>query len=1821
MMLMTTAVMFAGVTATWSFRNPIPEALADLNLQGASGTATLPSDVEGITCNVDATNGKLYTTGRGDWAQFNTGTLIQVPVKSNKDVIEVQTYSAGSAKIGGQTVADKEGSYKASQADVVAGYVVVEAVANDYLGYIKVTQNEVDPAEKPLYFGLILNNQEGSFVAAEDQSQGKEFTYGIAIAADGTVSRVAADAENAVATISGKFHSEHGCENVVLTVPVKGYTLITAGACTYGNHTVTITDAAGEKTTFDTPGTCWKNDRTVAKGYYKGNAATTLTINGTSYLPYIAVEEVDELPAAVRINYSLGDVEAEGTVPAGAEVDYQADYTIAKNFTLYKEGYTLTGWTDGNNTYSVGSTINPSTDLELTPVFKANVNSFDKLQVATSIVWTFRRDQGAPVVHAEGTGKSFWYVAQASVDGEIQDVAMYCDVEHGKISNANNGDWAQVNSGAKMTVKAAKGATVTVETYKAIAATTFNGKAAEGNTATTYTYTEEEDVDSCVIAVADGDYYRTVTVNLPANYVPSTKDPVKFELILNNSLLSFIAEEDQKENKEFSYGIAMAADGTPIRVAPDAANAIATITGKFYNDHGSTGVVLTVPVQGPAMITVGACSYGSHTVTIADEAGNTTTFDTPAKCWKNDKTTAKGYYKGNAPTVLTITGTTYMPYIAVEEVAELPSTVKVTYAMGNAEAEGTLPAAVEVGFQEEYAIAKNFTLYKEGYTLIGWNDGNKTHKPGDIIKPEEDITLTPIFKANANSFASLHEAATIVWDFQQKSGAPVLAAEGAAKNFKYVAQTLVDGETQDVAMYCDVTSGKIANGNWNDWAQVNGGTKLTVKSAKGATITVETYNPIVATTFNGKAAEGNTATTYTYTEEEDADSCVIVVADGSYYRTVTVVLPANYVAPSGDKFENTSVSFAWAVGNESSPVISDGLKILSQSKVSVGSDIEVSGPSTYSDIAGSGSYMVYRPNTTNPGCVATDMIEYTINMAKDLTLTPTSISFDAVKEGTDNAYFSWSYVLDGVESSIVAYSDPKNQIRRNNNANPSAPLTHVEKIADNSGCKVFKLRFYISNVADNKKMAIGNIKINGTVDGELIPREFKNFKVDFRSEEYKVIEPASGVLPLGVTISGTYHDPQHGYNTTTIVVPCDGPVKFTLGSCNYGGKSAVVKNEKGEQIATIDCMKGCDSNTSCDKYVVWYYNDTVAQTLTFTTADYIPFFYAEACDLLPNVTVSYYDTDGSTLLGKETVEGGSLLKYAVSVDKVTVGEGKKFRGWFNSTQNSALKIAEGIMLQEDLKLYARATEIEVANHTSRYVYDLTKSSFDPEDHECLELEGRFNDLQHGWNVSQVRVHVGGKAYIGIGCCVYTNASTATITGADGKEYGTFEAKAETDGAEVNFQYDGPEQWLTITFPATTYVHNVSISNVVDFIQFDEATGYYIIASSDVSSFLIALASANASGNVKIFLPNGTYNLGETALTQISGNNISIIGESMEGTIIINAPAKENEGIGTTATLLNTSSELYLQDLTLQNALDYYATGAAGRAVCLQDMGRKTICKNVRMLSYQDTYYSNRASQFYWEDSEIHGTVDYLCGDGDVIYNRVKLVNESRTRTPGGGDCTVCAPYTDAGCKWGYVFMDCTIETLSAGFNLGRSWGGESKATYLNTVINQPSKLASSRWTTAGMNVAAFSFKEYNTMDVDGNVISPASNELNFTHSSGNRTYETMLTPDEAAKYTIANIHGTWAPDQIAAQVTDVAEGKVFLVDGKITTELPTSGKVRIANARGGFGPEVDAVTAIETVKAEQQNASSETFDLMGRKVQAPKAGMLYIQNGKSFIQR
>jgi hypothetical protein len=312
----------------------------------------------------------------------------------------------------------------------------------------------------------------------------------------------------------------------------------------------------------------------------------------------------------------------------------------------------------------------------------------------------------------------------------------------------------------------------------------------------------------------------------------------------------------------------------------------------------------------------------------------------------------------------------------------------------------------------------------------------------------------------------------------------------------------------------------------------------------------------------------------------------------------------------------------------------------------------------------------------------------------------------------------------------------------------------------------------------------------------------------------------------------------------------------------------------------------------------------------------------------------------------------------------------------------------------------------------------------------------------------------------------------------------------------------------------------------------------VVQKGDAQSLLNAIDQANknnastASERIYIFVPDGLYDLGKLTLTRVSGHNIAVVGQSMEGTIIRNAPDVKDESISKTAVLQNRGTGNYFQDLTLKNDLDYYSAGEDGRGVCLQDKGTRTICNRVRMLSFQDTYYSdNDGSQHYMQDTEIHGTIDFICGTGDVWFERCLIFTERRHHDGSGRNIIVAA--RTSGTQWGYVFNRCTIQNDASVFHYGRSWHTDPHSVWLYTKLLTPEKLLPTRFDPQGMKIADNYFKEYGTMDASGRDITPKSNVVTFTLRDNTKPVdlETIMTKEEARRYTLDNVFGDWHPDR------------------------------------------------------------------------------------------
>lgn len=397
---------------------------------------------------------------------------------------------------------------------------------------------------------------------------------------------------------------------------------------------------------------------------------------------------------------------------------------------------------------------------------------------------------------------------------------------------------------------------------------------------------------------------------------------------------------------------------------------------------------------------------------------------------------------------------------------------------------------------------------------------------------------------------------------------------------------------------------------------------------------------------------------------------------------------------------------------------------------------------------------------------------------------------------------------------------------------------------------------------------------------------------------------------------------------------------------------------------------------------------------------------------------------------------------------------------------------------------------------------------------------------------------------------------ATITSDKGE---TYESKT---GTQLVFKYWDltPGETYTYQIPAkslsdiygTSYPTGLSLTLHIQSkaSEYKHRTFNYVVTDGDIDA---AIAAANAkTGNDRfyIFVPDGEYHIGSknaNEKTDLLKSIISLIGQSQSGVTIWNKPTEE--GLRTTATLHmdKPATDFYAQDLKLENRFDYAASGSAGRAAAFHDQGNRTIMKNVSLISYQDTYFSNNASadsRAYFENCDIAGVVDFICGDGNIWFEKCNLIHRDRASN------NIAAPEQGEIQEWGYVFNNCTIKTEKENpenhrdynWTLARPWNNYPACTFLNTTMETLPKLTGWGKMDTGRIIR---FHEYKSKNADGNLISLSTRSLTAC-TPGAGSEECVLSDVQAATYTKRNALGGsdgFEPDKLCAQI-NAQSGKV-----------------------------------------------------------------------------
>ena len=440
------------------------------------------------------------------------------------------------------------------------------------------------------------------------------------------------------------------------------------------------------------------------------------------------------------------------------------------------------------------------------------------------------------------------------------------------------------------------------------------------------------------------------------------------------------------------------------------------------------------------------------------------------------------------------------------------------------------------------------------------------------------------------------------------------------------------------------------------------------------------------------------------------------------------------------------------------------------------------------------------------------------------------------------------------------------------------------------------------------------------------------------------------------------------------------------------------------------------------------------------------------------------------------------------------------------------------------------------------------------------------------------------------------AEGATNASANGKIVLTFDEKVKlTDNAAATLgtqKIEGAVSGKTITFAykglnyATAYTFTLAAGSVADLT--DNATDQEIVLNFTTKTkpavtkalydfivptdgdFKAALDAAakrtDTSKRFRIFIKQGDYKIPADEKSKVTGSdgksyanpttymntpNVSIIGEGMDNTSLTNtvpnsgqsANVLEGIGKGDVLCLQKGATNTYFQDLKMYSSMG----DAKGRDIVLNDQSNKTICKNVSLWAYQDTYVSNNQNgKFYFEDGILRGRTDYLCGKGDVYYNNVELWICEK-----GGYLAVPSQPK----KYGYIFKDCTIKDateakdLNGNYALGRPWGkGTPIALYIDTKMEAIPSAAGWNEMSGGYPKR---FAEYNSYTSTGSVVDLKDRKKvydaydskdgdNYVNRRNETAGDPILAAEEAAFYTVENIMGQdddWDPTAATEQAS------------------------------------------------------------------------------------
>lgn len=320
------------------------------------------------------------------------------------------------------------------------------------------------------------------------------------------------------------------------------------------------------------------------------------------------------------------------------------------------------------------------------------------------------------------------------------------------------------------------------------------------------------------------------------------------------------------------------------------------------------------------------------------------------------------------------------------------------------------------------------------------------------------------------------------------------------------------------------------------------------------------------------------------------------------------------------------------------------------------------------------------------------------------------------------------------------------------------------------------------------------------------------------------------------------------------------------------------------------------------------------------------------------------------------------------------------------------------------------------------------------------------------------------------------------------------------------------------------------------------------------------APADANQTYRILVKAGRYYEKVT----IDRNNVEIQGEGTNKTAIeFDAYAggashyrDDNWGTPGSATLSINATDIHIADLAINNTFDFlandarssddpgYLSGSQAVALLLDKDSDRISFHSVMLNGYQDTLFANGYRAYFYQ-STTSGNVDFIFGQGTVVFDESTIISRPRTKTFNEGAIQgyITAPSTNIQREYGLTFLDCELQREDGvpdnSTTLGRPW--HPTTTFEDGRYADPNAIGKAVFIRTYMD-GHISPKGWSSMGgtpregTEKRIFTPEESRFYEYQSTGPGAHvnnqRPQLSDAEAARYTLTNIFGDWSVEHL-----------------------------------------------------------------------------------------